>query len=47
MRPELVRQKMLSWETHPEQLKTGLYRFPFRRVNGKRHSISLRDRESA
>ncbi|HAC79644.1 MAG: hypothetical protein P8K76_11955 [Candidatus Binatia bacterium] len=47
MDPQLVREKMLSWETRPEQLQSGLYRFPFRRVNGKRHSISLRDRESA
>lgn len=47
MEPELVREKMLAWETHPEQLRGGLYRFPFRRVNGKRHSISLRERESA
>lgn len=47
MEPDLVRKKMLGWEARPEQLHQGLYRFPFRRVNGKRHSISFRDRESA
>ena len=47
MKPELVREKMLAWETHPEELRRGIYRFPFRRVNGKRHSISLRERETA
>ena len=47
MEPELVREKMLAWETCPEELHRGLFRFPFRRVNGKRHSISLRERDSA
>jgi hypothetical protein len=42
--PENVRRGLQSWETAPERRKAGLYRFPFRRVNGKRHSISLRDR---
>lgn len=43
--PELVRQGLHEWETSPGS-RGGMYRFPFRRVNGKRHSISLRDRSA-
>jgi len=43
--PEIVRRGLDAWETAPESV-SGMYRFPFRRVNGKRHSISLRDREA-
>lgn len=42
--PEIVRRGLQTWEEKPEQHKPGMYRFPFRRVNGKRHSISLRER---
>ena len=42
--PGIVRSKLQTWEEKPEQRKPGMYRFPFRRVNGKRHSISLRER---
>lgn len=43
---ELVRGGLLAWETKPAARKAAVYRFPFRRVNGKRHSISIRDRHA-
>lgn len=42
--PETLRKGLHSWRTEREQGDRSMYRFPFRRVNGKRHSISLRDR---
>ncbi len=43
--PETVRRGLRDWRSRQqEQGARGMYRFPFRRVNGKRHSISLRDR---
>lgn len=51
--PEFLRNGLLTWKT--KRLEAGsnaarIYRFPFRRVNGSRHSISARAdgyRESA
>jgi len=51
--PEYLRRGLAGWkEAHLAKTSTGarVYRFPFRRVNGRRHSISLRSeglRESA
>jgi hypothetical protein len=46
--PEIVREGLHSWrERRLDDMgggRKGLYRFPFRRVNGKRHSITLRER---
>ena len=42
--PETLRKGLQSWRTEREAGTRAMYRFPFRRVNGKRHSISLRDR---
>jgi hypothetical protein len=42
--PESLRRGLQSWRDSQRKGHHGLYRFPFRRVNGKRHSISLRDR---
>ena len=42
--PETLRRGLESWRNERGDGRNGLYRFPFRRVNGKRHSISLRDR---
>lgn len=42
--PETLRNGLKTWRTEREQGGRGMYRFPFRRVNGKRHSISIRDR---
>jgi hypothetical protein len=46
--PETLRRGLQSWrEKRLGEMnggRKGLYRFPFRRVNGKRHSITLRDR---
>lgn len=42
--PETLRKGLHSWRAEREQGDRSMYRFPFRRVNGKRHSISLRDR---
>ncbi len=42
--PETLRKGLEEWRTQREQGGRAMYRFPFRRVNGKRHSISLRDR---
>ncbi|MBM4269829.1 MAG: hypothetical protein FJ144_25045 [Deltaproteobacteria bacterium] len=42
--PETLRRGLETWRTQQQKDRPGMYRFPFRRVNGKRHSISLRDR---
>lgn len=42
--PETLRRGLESWRAQQQKDRPGMYRFPFRRVNGKRHSISLRDR---
>ncbi len=42
--PETLRKGLEEWRQQREQGGRGMYRFPFRRVNGKRHSISIRDR---
>ncbi len=42
--PETLRKGLQSWRTQRDEGGRDMYRFPFRRVNGKRHSISLRDR---
>ncbi|MDG2308148.1 MAG: hypothetical protein P8R42_26525 [Candidatus Binatia bacterium] len=42
--PETLRKGLGNWKTERDAGGLGMYRFPFRRVNGKRHSISLRDR---
>ena len=42
--PETLRRGLESWRKQQQKDRPGMYRFPFRRVNGKRHSISLRDR---
>mgnify|MGYP001412508439 CR=1 FL=1 len=47
--PETLRNGLRSWRERRlgerGEERKGLYRFPFRRVNGKRHSITLRDRQ--
>jgi hypothetical protein len=42
--PDSLRRGLRAWRTERMNGRSGLYRFPFRRVNGKRHSITLRDR---
>lgn len=43
--PETLRKGLQDWREKRAQGETNdMYRFPFRRVNGKRHSISIRDR---
>ncbi|RMF24704.1 MAG: hypothetical protein D6760_02765 [Deltaproteobacteria bacterium] len=44
MEPEYLRRGLESWRTRTErQGKRGqVYRFPFRRVNGRRHSINAK-----
>ena len=39
-----VRKGLENWRARKEREGDSRYRFPFRRVNGKRHSISLRER---
>lgn len=42
--PETLRKGLENWKAERDAGGSAMYRFPFRRVNGKRHSISLRDR---
>lgn len=42
--PDTVRRGLRKWHSEAPETLSGNYRFPFRRVNGKRHSISIRDR---
>ena len=42
--PEWLRRGLQAWRKERMNGRSGLYRFPFRRVNGKRHSITLRER---
>ena len=46
--PETLRNGLRTWRekrlSEMSEGRKGLYRFPFRRVNGKRHSITVRDR---
>lgn len=42
--PETLRRGLRAWRDERVRDKAGIYRFPFRRVNGKRHSITVRDR---
>jgi len=42
--PETLRRGLENWRKERMNGRSGMYRFPFRRVNGKRHSITLRDR---
>lgn len=48
LEPETVRRGLRPWREGKAASGPGLesYRFPFRRVNGKRHSISIRDRSA-
>lgn len=49
--PQRIRRGLHDWRTarlcEQRAGKKGTYRFPFRRVNGKRHSITLRERNPA
>jgi hypothetical protein len=42
--PDSIRRGLEEWRAERQNDKGHVYRFPFRRVNGRRHSISLRDR---
>ncbi len=42
--PETLRNGLRAWRDERVSGKAHVYRFPFRRVNGKRHSITVRDR---
>ena len=42
--PETLRRGLRAWRDERVSGKAQSYRFPFRRVNGKRHSITVRDR---
>ena len=42
--PDTLRKGLENWRKERMNGRSGLYRFPFRRVNGKRHSITLRER---
>lgn len=42
--PDTLRRGLEDWRKERMNGRSGLYRFPFRRVNGKRHSITLRER---
>lgn len=44
MEPEYLRRGLHSWRDRTEQAGTRgqVYRFPFRRVNGRRHSINAK-----
>ena len=42
--PDSLRRGLEEWRAERVNDKARVYRFPFRRVNGRRHSISLRDR---
>ena len=42
--PESLRRGLQAWRKERMNGRSGLYRFPFRRVNGKRHSITIRER---
>lgn len=48
LEPETVRRGLRPWRDGEAAAGAALqpYRFPFRRVNGKRHSISIRDRSA-
>lgn len=43
--PERLRQGLEAWRREQTANRPRVYRFPFRRVNGRRHSITLRDRQ--
>jgi hypothetical protein len=38
--PEFLRNGMTRWKAQQTESGSSVYRFPFRRVNGRRHSIS-------
>jgi hypothetical protein len=38
--PEFLRNGMMRWKAQQRESGSSVYRFPFRRVNGRRHSIS-------
>ncbi len=44
MEPEYLRRGLRSWRERTQQadVKGQVYRFPFRRVNGRRHSINAK-----
>jgi len=44
--PETLRRGLQTWREERVRGKSHVYRFPFRRVNGKRHSITVRDRSA-
>ena len=44
--PETLRRGLRAWRDERVRGRGDTYRFPFRRVNGKRHSITLRDRSA-
>ena len=44
--PESLRRGLRAWRDERVSGRGNTYRFPFRRVNGKRHSITLRDRSA-
>jgi hypothetical protein len=44
--PESLRRGLRAWRDERVRGKADVYRFPFRRVNGKRHSITVRDRSA-
>lgn len=44
--PQRLREGLETWRVKNKEGGPSLYRFPFRRVNGKRHSISIRDRSA-
>jgi hypothetical protein len=44
--PETLRRGLRAWRDERVSGRSDTYRFPFRRVNGKRHSITLRDRSA-
>ena len=47
LEPDVLRQGLRQWKAEETPVVGDRYRFPFRRVNGKRHSISVRDRSLA
>lgn len=44
--PEILRRGLRTWREERVSGRSSVYRFPFRRVNGKRHSITVRDRST-
>ena len=46
LEPDSLRRGLVTWREKQVAGKREVYRFPFRRVNGKRHSSTLRDRHA-